>query len=641
MSEQYFHFTIGPVQGFVAQARRTRDFWAGSFLLSWLSGVAMLAIQKQGGIINFPIPPDDYLAWLEKGKGEGEAPRQGAIPNRFKAVQATVPADFDGKIVADAVRQAWQALAEHVWQQDLQLVASAQTKAIWNRQHKNFWEISWAITADENASNLLDRRKNWRNHLPPPEPGVKCNLMEGWQELSGIEAVDNDQRRKFWEKVRIETSDTDFSENEMLCALAFVKRRFARHFEKFNASLVVGDQKLTLKGWQLATSVPSVMYMAAVHWLEDLVLNNNDMSLIPLLEAGKHLADNNEWESQIQCLKNAVVGSDIKRKLIALDGSVFFKHERANTKEYDEHAVKVFESRLDELNLKEKSPSPFYAVLLMDGDSLGVHMSKKDNQKPIANALNDFTQAVPDVVKEHNGFLIYAGGDDVLALLPLEDALPCALACRNVYAKAFEKSREDFPKFKTANIPTTLSGAVVYAHVKVALGAVLRQSHHTLDDKAKEGAGRDAIAIQVIKPGGEHLCWAQPWEIALTDDKRQLVLEKLAAEFRKAEGKDKRFSSKFFYRIRERFSLLQNSLSEEDQTALLAVDYLASEPAKQDGKSITIEQAKSIIEPLLTQCRPVKRDKSNKAEWEKKGIPSADAALVVRFLAHKGVEFAK
>ncbi len=35
-------FTLGPVQGFVAQARRTRDFWAGSFLLSYLTGKAML-----------------------------------------------------------------------------------------------------------------------------------------------------------------------------------------------------------------------------------------------------------------------------------------------------------------------------------------------------------------------------------------------------------------------------------------------------------------------------------------------------------------------------------------------------------------------------------------------------------------------
>ena len=50
---QYFHFTLGPVQGFVAQARRTRDFWAGSFLLSWLSGVAMAAVRRQQGQIQF------------------------------------------------------------------------------------------------------------------------------------------------------------------------------------------------------------------------------------------------------------------------------------------------------------------------------------------------------------------------------------------------------------------------------------------------------------------------------------------------------------------------------------------------------------------------------------------------------------
>ena len=49
-----FHFTLGPVQSFVAQARRTRDLWAGSFLLSWLSGQAMKSILEQGGQIIFP-----------------------------------------------------------------------------------------------------------------------------------------------------------------------------------------------------------------------------------------------------------------------------------------------------------------------------------------------------------------------------------------------------------------------------------------------------------------------------------------------------------------------------------------------------------------------------------------------------------
>lgn len=644
---QYFHFTIGPVQGFVSQARRTRDFWAGSFLLSWLSGVAMLAIQRQGGEINFPIPPDGYLDWLE-GKGKNDAPRQGAIPNRFKALQATVPADFDGKIVAETVRQAWQALAKHVWQQDLQLVASAQTQAVWDRQHAAFWEISWVITPEENASNLLDRRKNWRNHLPPAEPGVKCNLMEGWQELSGIEAMDkkgNDQRRKFWEQVRTETSDTDFSENEMLCGLAFVKRRFARHFESFKAEIAVGN--LSLQGWKLETGVPSVNYMAAVHWLEQVIDHADQDKVVSLLETAQGLAGRDEWSVRIRCLHEKAKQRGLnrqyqqtRRELIALDGALFMEHVRNNEREFhDRKGIAEFERKLKALDLKNPAPSPFYAVLLMDGDSLGKQMSVKENQEPIAAALNDFTAAVPATVQKHNGFLIYAGGDDVLALLPLEDALPCALACREDYTKAFEAHKIKIGERQGETIKTTISAAVVFAHVKVALGEVLRQAHRTLDDDAKDGAGRDAIAIKVIKPGGEHLCWAQPWEIALTDDKTQLKLEALAAQFQQAESKDQQFSSKFFYHIHERFSLLGNSLSEEEQTALLAVDYLASEPAKQDGKTVTMDKAKEIIKPLLEQCRPVTRDKDLPiANWKKEKAPTAAAALVVRFLAHKGVE---
>ena len=235
----HFHFTLGPVQGFVSQARRTRDFWAGSFLLSWLSGVAMAATQKLGGKIEFPVPPDGYLNWIE-GNGKGEAPRQGAIPNRFKA---SVPQDFDGRLIEQAVREAWVKLSELVWQADLQQISSAATRAVWERQNAGFWEMSWALTEDATVSNLLDRRKNWRNHLPPPEPGVKCAIMEGWQELSGIEAMDksgNDERREFWKKVCgiRPAGNSDFAEGEMLCALALVKRRFARHFEDFSANIL-------------------------------------------------------------------------------------------------------------------------------------------------------------------------------------------------------------------------------------------------------------------------------------------------------------------------------------------------------------------------------------------------------------------
>ena len=62
------HFTLGPVQGFIGDARRTRDFWAGSFLLSWLSGHAMAALDATGKRIVFPQVVDDemFLAITKK-----------------------------------------------------------------------------------------------------------------------------------------------------------------------------------------------------------------------------------------------------------------------------------------------------------------------------------------------------------------------------------------------------------------------------------------------------------------------------------------------------------------------------------------------------------------------------------------------
>jgi len=648
----YFHFTLGPVQGFVSQARRTRDFWAGSFLLSWLSGVAMAATEQMGGKITFPIPAEGYLDWIRgNGKDKNKAPRQGSIPNRFKA---SVPADFDGKLVEQAVREAWKQLAKHVWQQDLQAIASPATLEVWQRQNAAFWEISWAITEDENASNLLDRRKNWRNHLPPPEPGVKCVIMEGWQELSGVTAMrsdDNKERAAFWNKVRAIKlgGEADFAEGEMLCALAFVKRRFARHFKnekrsvEFKATIQFGSNTLDLKGWELDTGMPSTAYMAAVRWLEQVVKHDNQPKVAELLGIGQQLAGRDEWDVRIKCLDDAVKGKDWdrnykdeRRKLIALDGNVFFEHTRHNEKLYPKEKVVQFEKVLGELKLKESkiasAPTPFYAVLMMDGDSLGTQMSSLVNQEKIANSLNAFTKNVEGVVKDNNGFLIYAGGDDVLALLPLEDALPCALACRNTYTAAFNGT----------DINTTLSGAVIYAHVKTALGEVLRQAHHVLDDVAKEGAGRDAIAIRVLKPGGDHLTWAQPWEIALEGG--QIILENLIADFQKASDAEGQFSSKFFYRMRERFILLGEGFTEDQQVSLLAADYIASEPAKRRDPitdklvKITIEEAKQIIAPLLKQCTPrVRVIGKDRNDWKNKPT-KADAALLVRFLAHKGVE---
>ncbi|MCB1974854.1 MAG: hypothetical protein KDE65_10460 [Burkholderiaceae bacterium] len=196
--DQIFQFILGPVQGFVAQARRTRDFWAGSFILSWLSSVAIAAIQKQGGEIQFPVPDAAYMRNLSgTANPQDPWPQQGSIPNRFMATTAKVPADFHPEWVSQAVQAAWAALAQAVWAGDLPHLAGTPTEAIWQRQVGNFWEISWVLS-DGNQPSLIDQRKNWRSPVLPQEPGHKCMVMDGWQELSGINATSMAAVNGFW-----------------------------------------------------------------------------------------------------------------------------------------------------------------------------------------------------------------------------------------------------------------------------------------------------------------------------------------------------------------------------------------------------------------------------------------------------------
>ncbi|MDM8562796.1 type III-B CRISPR-associated protein Cas10/Cmr2, partial [Candidatus Marithioploca araucensis] len=658
--EKYFHFTIGPVQSFVAQARRTRDFWAGSFLLSWLAGVAMLSVEKQKGKIKFPAVDENYLAWIE-GNGSGEKPRQGGIPNRF---QAEVEANFKPELVVENVNQAWKELADLVWDKDLNNQIKPEkaiiSREIWDRQIKSFWEMNWVLT-DETASDLLDRRKNWRNHFASEEPGVKCMMMVGWQELSGEPKPNREKLAAFWEPISAKIG-LDLTEGEHLCAIAFVKRRFARHFKDLNK---INDKKLQksilrfhphskkssdksavqIKGWKLETGIPSISYMAAVHWLETIIKKEETAKLDLLLEAAKKAKiDESEKQSDIACLKQACEKFNVDKKLIALDGSAFFISELENQPDKKLSAPMITALK----NLETKPPSPFYAILMMDGDSLGSKMSIPENQEPISDALKDFTASVPEIVTQQCGFLVYAGGDDVLAILPLERAFACAIQIRERYQKCFQATENK----DIAN--STISAAVEFAHIKMPLTKILRDAHQLLDNVAKEGCGRDAIAVRVWKPGGRAIKWAMPWECALNDKRDRLILEEIAATFSKHNEKETGFSNSFFYKIREQFEFLypqkhsqctnlpkkgakdEPILGDEQQLKLLATNYIAA-----GNNKIDLETAEKEIKPLLNQCRRYKRDadEPNKEKWkEPSGRIDVDGALLVRFLVGKGVE---
>jgi CRISPR-associated protein Cmr2 len=634
---KYFHFTLGPVQSFVAQARRTRDFWAGSFLLSWLSAVAMQSVRAQhkDNQIIFPAADQNFLNYVI-GDQSGEKPTQGSVPNRFKAM---VSDDFKAQWVVKDVQAAWKALADLVFAADIEEHANDETRKIWNRQIAYFWDISWVLTEDKDDNAALDRRKNWRSYAPPEEAGVKCMMMDSWQELSGTVTPYRKSLTDFWEPLRQSQASmlTDIRERECLCAMAFVKRRFVRHFNDLKVFSMSGGWQLS--GWELKAGMPSVAYMAGVRWLEQAIEHADEAVFETYFKEAHALTKNlDEWQSQITCLQKFRHTKPRFKQWTSLDGNVFHSSVLANVNTFPDEkqaqkvvqALKALYERVKVKNPRFTPASPFYAVLMMDGDSLGQQMSDPNKQEDITNGLEKFTRGVKRVVEERSGFLIYAGGDDVLALLPLEDALQCAAKLRQHYMDCFMGK----------GIMTTLSGAIEYAHLKIPLTKVLYDVHHLLDDVAKERSRRDSIAVRVRKPGGSVIEWSQPWENALQGE--QVKINALVDQFRQDLDADDQFSSKFFFKIRERFSLL-NPVADDGRDAILNhkngedIDLMCMEYLNSGKTTVkTMTQAKERIGMLLDQCRRVQR--SAGGEIIKEPFLFADGALLVRFLAQKGIE---
>lgn len=652
--KQIFQFTLGPVQGFVAQARRTRDFWAGSFILSWLSGAAIACIQKQGGTVQFPVPDESYLRFLYGKAGLQDAtPQQGSIPNRFMATTAEVPHDFKPEWVTQTVQRAWLELAHIVWANDLELQASDVTRTIWKRQIENFWEISWVLS-DGTDPTLLDKRKNWRSPVAPNEPGHKCMMMDGWQELSGITKTDMKAVNAFWARLSASGKpgiSKDLREGEQLCAMAFIKRRFARYFDQVKVALP--GELGHVHGWKVPHAVPSVAFLAAAPWLAKVIEHtpaadfeafHQAAQVISGYDEAAHVQGDTPFEIDIRCVAEAAKkrqkkGDGFRRLWAGLDGQVYFPTALENPRIFDDQAAtRRVLHQLHQLRKAAKItdlPSPYYAILLMDGDQLGKHMGDKDKQKPISSALNAFTQEAGTIVRQHNGFLVYAGGDDVLALLPLEDALPAAAALQASYKQKFAQHS---PKGKAIN--STLSGAIEFVHFRTPLTRVLQDAHQLLDDVSKDETGRNAIAVRVWKPSGLALQWAMPWEKAL-DDKGKAKIAELATQFANQEEQqeDGRFSNKFFFRMKqviERFPDAGQNVLEK----LLYAEYVHSYGSQ--GKDASGERKQAIqqrMNALLEQCWQWQREEADKEPQIKPGDSlNPDATLLVRFLAQKGLE---
>jgi CRISPR-associated protein Cmr2 len=603
MTERLLHFTLGPVQGFVAQARRTRDLWAGSFLLSWLAGQAMQAVVKGGGTIRIPDLREDAL-FLAMSSGRTR-PAVGSLPNRFKA---NVPDGFDPALCRRAICDAWRSLADKVWVRFVAPVARQgnDTKIIWDRQIGSFWETSWVIgPPGANDHTWLDRRKNWRSHCPQVEEGDHCMLMGDWQEISGfVRSRERAQQDGFWRalKDRVEEKGRNplqLDENERLCAIALVKRLFPH----------VAQETL---GWEPSwdggdrVRWPSTPRLAATAWLKHAwkTAPAESQDFVALLAQGAR----GEIEPEVER----------GNRLSKLPGHLL--HESGIEYAHDDELGSANRGALREAykRLKEKAgkPSAFYALLLMDGDKVGALL--RQGEQMVTHGLARFSAQVDRIVRkeEHGGNTVYAGGDDVLALLPLESVLPAALALREAYRAAFPQ-----------DAGATISAAVVFAHFHVPLRHVLDQAHHQLDDIAKDENGRDSIAMCVLTQSGVTREWVSKWEwkTGLETVSPPRVLAEEAGDI------DDKTSGGFFYAIREQFAdiIKGGVLEADDIRSVLLAEYRRSEASGGQGLDVIRTHVDRLFVLAERHAGP------DSPRTKDAPLVSMDGPLVARFLARE------
>jgi CRISPR-associated protein Cmr2 len=148
-------FSIGPVQEFIAAARRTQDLWMGSWLLSYLSWTAMQSLAEEYGpdVIVFPSLRGQPLCdwWLHEqsvpvGKPHGYDLALATLPNKFVALLPAAEAKSAAEAAEKAVRGEWKRVTDAV----LATLANGimpidnTARQMWEEQVKTQVEIYWS-----------------------------------------------------------------------------------------------------------------------------------------------------------------------------------------------------------------------------------------------------------------------------------------------------------------------------------------------------------------------------------------------------------------------------------------------------------------------------------------------------------------
>jgi CRISPR-associated protein Cmr2 len=400
------------------------------------------------------------------------------------------------------------------------------------------------------AERVLAAAKSVRPFRQTTQRGWRCSLTGETEWLTTDAAeLDTSYRQRndtLWAKVA-QTRPAWAKSGEHLGALPAIKRLWPTLFaEEVDAPL----------GTDLKRFVVSTHSMALAHqldrWLErGGTLASGCSEAIAVHRPGRVALP------QGLVRRHAAHGQGALRDAKQLAGLLELANELDDT-EQAQRLKRLVRDSLASASAGSATLETYYALLLMDGDRMGAWLSGEQSaisyresfhpqvrkgfderaqaepllvryaNQPralspnrhlaISGALNDFALSVVRhvVEREYLGRVIYAGGDDVLAMLPVSDLLPAMQRLREAYSghgsaddlddrrklrlnKGF--ARLNGRLLRMMGERATASCGAVIAHHQAPLGAVLRALREA-EANAKSTGGRDAFSLTLIKRSG-------------------------------------------------------------------------------------------------------------------------------------------
>lgn len=262
--------------------------------------------------------------------------------------------------------------------------------------------------------------------------------------------------------------------------------------------------------------------------------------------------------------------ADESKWLNKVDASIFHASYWENLKELDADESALRDSALTALRSLyrrvESKPDKYYAVLALDGDEIGKWLSGEKTprvrevitdesvewfeakmpresrewlagHRPLSPGYHlQFSEALANfglhcarrIVEHHGGRLVYSGGDDVLAILPADEAIACAIGLRKAfqgdptlekdYCEDFKIAPQGFVRLENCKpsepswnllVPgpsATVSVGIAIGHIKEPLQDMIQEAQKA-EKHAKNSLDRDALSIRLFKRSGEQVHW--------------------------------------------------------------------------------------------------------------------------------------